>query len=53
MFIFGLFSTSDDQLSDLSKKMLTEMQKMKKAPKVIEKSNVHSFLDYVQLLMIG
>ena len=90
MFIFGLCSTSDDQLSDPSKKCWLKCKKMKKAPWVIEKSNVHfwimfnlwwsaeqskqktltemqknekrplnhqkmkcSFLDYIQLLMIG
>ena len=32
MFIFGLHSTSDDQLSDLSKKRWPKCKKMKKAP---------------------
>ena len=32
MFIFGLHSTSDDQLSDLSKKCQLKCKKMKKAP---------------------
>ena len=33
MFVFGLHSTSDDQLSDLSKKHRPKHKKMKKAPK--------------------
>ena len=90
MFIFRLCSTSDDRLSHPSKKRRPKCKTMKKAPKVIKKSNVHfwitfnfwwlaeqseqktltemqknekgplshqkikcSFLDYVQLLMIG
>ena len=32
MFIFGLHSTSDDQLSDPSKKHWPKCKKMKKAP---------------------
>ena len=32
MFIFGLCSTSDDRLSDLSKKHQPKCKKMKKAP---------------------
>ena len=52
MFIFGLRSTSDDQPSDLSKKMSTKMQKNKKGPLSHRKIKC-SFLDYVQLLMIG
>ena len=32
MFIFGLHSTSDDQLSDPSKKHQSKCKKMKKAP---------------------
>ena len=32
MFILGLCSTSDDWPSDLSKKMLTKMQKKQKRP---------------------
>ena len=32
MFIFGLRSTSDDKLSDLSKKRQPKYKKMKKAP---------------------
>ena len=50
MFVFGLCSTSDDQLSDLSKK--TEMQKNEKGPLSHQKIKC-SFLDYIQLLMIG
>ena len=36
MFIFGLCSTSDDQLSDPSKKRQPKCKKMKKAPKAME-----------------
>ena len=32
MFVFGLRSTSDDQLSDPSKKHRRKCKKMKKAP---------------------
>ena len=52
MSVFGLRSTSDDRLSNLSKKMLTEMQNNKKGPLSHWKIKC-SFLDYVQLLMIG
>ena len=52
MFVFGLCLTSDDRLSDLSKKMLTETQKNEKGPLSHQKIKC-SFLDYVQLLMIG
>ena len=52
MSVFGLRSTSDDRLSSLSKKMLTEMQNNKKGPLSHWKIKC-SFLDYVQLLMIG
>ena len=52
MFIFGLHSTSDDWPSNLSKNMLTEMQNNKKGPLSHQKIKC-SFLDYVQLLMIG
>ena len=52
MFIFGLHSTSDDRPSNLSKKMLTEMQNNKKGPLSHQKIKC-SFLDYIQLLMIG
>ena len=49
MFIFGLCSTSDDQLSDPSKK---HQPKHKKGPLSHQKIKC-SFLDYIQLLMIG
>ena len=52
MSVFGLRSTSDDRPSNLSKKMLTEMQNNKKGPLSHWKIKC-SFLDYVQLLMIG
>ena len=52
MFVFGLRSTSDDRLSDLKQKTLTEMQKNEKGPLSHRKIKC-SFLDYVQLLMIG
>ena len=52
MFIFGLCSTSDDWLSDPSKKLSTEIQKNEKGPLSHWKMKC-SFLDYVQLLMIG
>ena len=52
MFIFGLHSGSDDWPSDLSKKMSTEIQKNEKGPLSHQKIKC-SFLDYVQLLMIG
>ena len=52
MFIFGLHSASDDWPSDLSKKMSTEIQKNEKGPLSHQKIKC-SFLDYVQLLMIG
>ena len=32
MFVFGLHSTSDDRLSNLSKKLLTKTQKNEKGP---------------------
>ena len=51
MFIFGLHSTSDDRPRS-EQKMLTEMQKNKKGPLSHQKIKC-SFLDYVQLLMIG
>ena len=52
MLIFGLCSTSDDWLSDLSKKKSTEMQK--RPPKSSNHQKMKcSFLDYIQLLMIG
>ena len=52
MFIFGLCSTSDDRPSDLSKKCQPKCKKMKKAPLSHQKIKC-SFLDYIQLLMIG
>ena len=52
MSVFGLHSTSDDRPSNLSKKMLTEMQNNKKGPLSHQKIKC-SFLDYIQLLMIG
>ena len=52
MSVFGLRSTSDDRPSNLSKKMLTEMLKNKKGPLSHQKIKC-SFLDYIQLLMIG
>ena len=52
MFIFGLCSTSDDQLSDPSKKHQPKHKKTKKAPLSHQKIKC-SFLDYIQLLMIG
>ena len=52
MFIFGLCSTSDDRLSNPSKKMLPKTQKNEKAPLRHQKIKC-SFWDYIQLLMIG
>ena len=52
MFIFGLHSTSDDRLSDLSKKCQPKHKKMQKRPPKSSKNKM-SFLDYIQLLMIG
>ena len=49
MHVFGLHSTSDDQLSDPSDKSLP---KYKKGPLSDQKMKF-SFLDYIQLLMIG
>ena len=49
MLIFGLCSTSDDRLSNLSDK---SQPKCKKGPLSHQKMKC-SFLDYVQLLMIG
>ena len=51
MFIFGLSSTSDDQPSDPSKKCQPKQKKQKRPPK--SSKNKSSFLDYIQLLMIG
>ena len=50
MFIFGLCSTSDDWLSDPSDKSQPKCNK--KAPLSHQKMKC-SFLDYVQLVMIG
>ena len=52
MFIFGLCSTSDDQLSDPSKKRRLKCKKNEKGPLSHWKIKC-SFLDYVQLLMIS
>ena len=52
MFIFGLLSTSDDRPSDLSKKCQPNHKKNEKGP-LSHQKNKCSFLDYVQLLMIG
>ena len=52
MFIFGLCSTSDDRPSDLGNECRLKCKKMKKGPLSHQKIKC-SFLDYVQLLMIG
>ena len=52
MLIFGLCSTSDDQLRDLSDECWPKCKKKKKGPWGHEKIKC-SFLDYVQLLMIS
>ena len=52
MFVFGLCSTSDDRPSDLSKKCWPRCKKNGKGPLSHQKIKC-SFLDYVQLLMIG
>ena len=52
MFVFGLRSNSDDQPSDLSDKHRPKHKKMKKGPQCHRKIKC-SFLDYIQLLMIG
>ena len=52
MFISGLHSTSDDQLSDPSKKHWPKCKKNEKGPLSHWKIKC-SFLDYFQLLMIG
>ena len=51
MFFFGLCSTSDDWLSDSSKKCQPKCKKLKKAPS--HRKIKCLFLDYVQLLMIS
>ena len=52
MLGFGLHSTSDDQPSDLSDAHQPKCKKIKKGPLCHQKIKC-SFLDYVQLLMIG
>ena len=52
MFVFGLRSTSDDQPSNQSKKHWLKCKKNKKGLLSHQKIKC-SFLDYVQLLMIG
>ena len=52
MFLFGLRSTSDDRSSDPSKKHRPNHKKNGKGPLSHQKIKC-SFLDYVQLLMIG
>ena len=52
MFVFGLRSTSDDWLSDLSEESQLKYKKMKKGPLSCQKLKC-SFLDYIQLLMIS
>ena len=52
MFVFGLRSASDDRPSDPSKKTSSKMQKTKKGPLSHQKIKC-SFLDYIQLLIIG
>ena len=52
MFIFGLHSTSDDRMSDPSKNYRPKCKKTKKGPLSHQKIKC-SFLDYIQLLMIG
>ena len=52
MFVFRLLPTPDDRPSDPSKEMLTKTQRNKKGPLNHQKMKC-SFLDYIQLLMIG
>ena len=52
MFIFGLHSTSDDRPRDLSDEPQPKHKKMKKGLLSHQKIKC-SFLDYIQLLMIG
>ena len=52
MFIFGLCSTSDDRLSDLSKKHWPKCKKNKKG-QLSHQTIKCSFQGYIQLLMIG
>ena len=51
MLVFGLFSTSDDQPSNLSKKRQPKCKKNEKGPLSHWKIKC-TFLDYFQLLMI-
>ena len=53
MFIFGLHSTSDDWPSDPSKKCRPKHKKKNKEGPLNHQKIKCSFLDYVQLLMIG
>ena len=52
MFVFRLHPTPDDWPSNPSKEMLTKTQRNKKGPLNHQKIKC-SFLDYIQLLMIG
>ena len=52
MFVFGLCSTSDDQLSNPNKKCQPKRKKNKKGPLSHRKIKC-LFLDYVQLLIIS
>ena len=52
MFVFGLHSTSEVWPNDLSKKCWPKYKKNEKGPLIHQKIKC-SFLDYVQLLMIG
>ena len=52
MFVFGLHSTSEVWPNDLSKKCWPKCKKNEKGPLIHQKIKC-SFLDYVQLLMIG
>ena len=53
MFIFGLCSTSDDRPSDLSKKCWLKCKKKNEKGPLSHQKIKCSFLDYIQLLMIG
>ena len=53
MFIFGLCSTSDDRMSDLSKKHWPKCKKKPKKGPLSHQKIKCSFLDTVLLLMIG
>ena len=52
MFVLGLHSTPDDWPSNLSKKHQPKHKKNEKGPLSHQKTKC-SFLDYIQLLMIG